>query len=89
MTTKRFIVRKFKRSGEYVVVDSEWEKNMRAGGLNPNMYSDNSQFKYIETYEFKKAVQFWANWLNENYSDKFGEQITLPGKIFKEGLKLH
>jgi hypothetical protein len=96
----RFTIRKVKvrsttRQGwilktheEYAVYDREWKKNMEMGGSH---YYDvpNSEWKYIERADKKEVAQFWANWLNKNRSEIFGERIKLPGKVFQDGLKLY
>ena len=72
----------------FAIYDHEWKKNHEAceGGL---MFDHSKKFKCVETSYSKEVAQFWANWLNENKANVFGEKITIPGKIFQQGLDLY
>lgn len=100
---KRFTLRKVKQHSYsrqgwilkdlgyvFAIYDREWRKNLEACGYSTCC---NSQIKYkcayIDSAHSKAVAQYWADWLNANRAEEFGYKITIPMKVFSEGLKLY
>lgn len=98
---KRFTLRKVKqysysRQGwklrdlgyVFAVYDREWRKNLEKGyGFTTSRDVENS-YKYIDNAHKKEVAQYWADWLNANRAEEFGHKITIPMKVFSDGLEL-
>jgi len=95
---KRFTIRKVKQHSYsrqgwilkecgymYAVYDREWKKNFNACGKSW-CYDNQEPYKYIDNTRQKEIAQYWADWLNANKTDTFGVRITIPSKVFIQGL---
>lgn len=99
---KRFTLRKLKqysysRQGwklkdlgyVFTIYDREWKKNLEKGyGFTTSRDVEDS-YKYIDSAYKKEVAQYWVGWLNANYAEEFGHKITIPIKVFREGIKLY
>ena len=96
---KRFTIRKVKqysysRQGwilkdlgyVFAIYDREWKKNLETeyGWTCDKELMDS--YKYIDNTRQKEIAQYWADWLNANKTDTFGVRITIPSKVFIQGL---
>lgn len=99
---KRFTLRKIKqysysRQGwrlknlgyVFAIYDREWKKNVHEAHAWCCNDDECRNWKYIDNASKKEVAQHWADWLNINRAEEFGHRITIPMKVFNEGLKLY
>lgn len=99
---KRFTIRKVKQYSYssqgwrlkdlgyvFAIYDREWAKNFETAGGRWRFGSCEKEYKYIDSVHKKEVAQYWADWLNTNRAEEFGHKITIPMKVFSEGLQLY
>ena len=97
---KRFTIRKIKKYSYqqechlkdcgyiFAIYDREWKKNIHEAHAWCND-DECGNWKYIDYASKKEVAKHWVDWLNANLTEKFGHKITIPMKVFNEGLKLY